>query len=474
MENNRWLTIENLAPLIRRKEISPVELTQFFLERISRLQPILNAYITITAQTALAQARQAEKEILKGRYRGILHGIPISLKDLYCTRGIRTTAGSNILKRHYPKENAVAVDRLLQAGCVLLGKTNLHEFAYGPTNLNPHYGPVHNPWDPSHISGGSSGGSAASVISAQAVAALGTDTGGSIRIPAAACGCVGLKPSFGRVSLEGIIPLAPSLDHAGPLCRSVTDAALLLDAVAHPFPGKNSGKPFSQNIRRGIPSLRVGIPRQFFFNRIQAQVKKAVLAAIAEFEKLGAEIVEVNLKRMQHTTRIAAQITGDEAMAYHEKWLEKRPQDYGRDVRIRLAQSKKSTATAYIRALQEMESYGQGLLRAMDKVHVMATPTLPMAAPTIREAEIGTGKPGGDIRTALLNLTRPANLSGFPAISLPCGFSSKGLPIGLQLIGRPWDEATLLRAAYAYEQATPWHERFPKDPVAGRRSQVAR
>jgi aspartyl-tRNA(Asn)/glutamyl-tRNA(Gln) amidotransferase subunit A len=473
MENNCWLTIENLAPLIRRKELSPIELTQFLLERISRLQPTINAYITITAETAIAQARQAEKDILKGRYRGALHGIPISIKDLFYSRGIRTTAGSRVLKRFYPKKNAVAVDRLLRAGCILLGKTNLHEFAYGPTNINPHYGPVRNPWDTSRISGGSSGGSAASVISAQAIAALGTDTGGSIRIPAAACGCVGLKPSFGRVPLDGVIPLAPSLDHIGPLSRCVTDAALIFEAIANPLPGDSAGKQVMGKIRQDVKSLRIGVPRQFFFSRVKSQVKQAVSAAIAEFETLGAEVLEVDLKGMERTTGIAAEVTGDEAFAYHAKWLEKRPQDYGKDVRIRLEQSKKATAVAYIQARQEMNAYGQRLAQVLDKVHLLIAPTLPMVAPGIEETEVGTGSSGADIRTALLRLTRPANLSGLPAISIPCGFSSNGLPIGLQLIGRSCDEATLLTAAYAYERATEWHKRFPPDVGTGLRFRIA-
>ncbi|MEO0249096.1 MAG: amidase [candidate division WOR-3 bacterium] len=221
IKNDSVLTITHLAPLIRRKIISPVEITVSLLDRISHLQPYVNAYITVCYESALAQAKKAEKEILQGRYKGFLHGIPISLKDLFYTRGIPTTAGSKILNSFVPENNAAVVNQLLRAGCILLGKTNMHEFAFGATNINPHFGPVCNPWNIRCISGGSSGGSAASVISAQSIASLGTDTGGSIRIPAAACGCVGLKPSYGLVSLEGVIPLSPSLDHVGPLCRSV-------------------------------------------------------------------------------------------------------------------------------------------------------------------------------------------------------------------------------------------------------------
>lgn len=472
MENNDRLTIEKLAPLIRRKELSPVELTRFLLERISQLQPSINAYITITSEIALAQARQAEKEIIKGHYKGVLHGIPIAIKDLIYTRGIRTTAGSRILKRFYPKVNAAVVDRLLLAGCILLGKTNLHEFAYGPTNINPHYGPVRNPWDITRISGGSSGGSAASVISAQAMAALGTDTGGSIRIPAAACGCVGFKPSFGSVPLDGVIPLASSLDHVGPLSRCVTDAAYLFESIAGPASENSAFKRIKEKIRKGVKSFRIGLPRQFFFDQIQPEVRKTVLAAAAVFEILGAEILEVNLKGMRKTNSIAAEITGDEAIAYHSKWLDRRSQDYGKDVRVRLAQSRNTTAVAYIQARQEMNSYGQRLAHSLGRVHLLMAPTLPIIAPGIQEADKGIGRSGKDIRTALLTLTRPANLSGLPAISIPCGCSSSGLPIGLQLIGRASDEVTLLRAAYAYEKATPWHKMFPPGEIEEQRSKV--
>jgi aspartyl-tRNA(Asn)/glutamyl-tRNA(Gln) amidotransferase subunit A len=463
MENNCDLTIEALAPLIRRRKLSPVELTRYLLERISRLQPEINAYLTITADAALAQAGQAEQEISRGDYRGVLHGIPISLKDLFYTRGIRTTAGSKILKRFVPKENAAIVNRLLECGCVFLGKTNLHEFAFGSTNVNPHYGPVRNPWDTGRISGGSSGGSAASIVSAQALASFGTDTGGSIRIPAAACGCVGLKPTYGRVPMSGIIPLAGSLDHAGPLSRCVMDAAFLLNAVAEPRLWNTGTVRAASEIRRGVKSFRIGIPRQYFFDHIQTDVRKAVLAAIRIFEQLGAKITELNLTGMDETAALAAEITGDEAFAYHEKWLKQRPQDYGKDVRLRLEQSSKTTAALYIGAQQKRLAYSERLDSALSKVDILLAPTLPITAPGIEQSDIRIGNTIEDIRTALLRLTRPGNLSGLPAISIPCGFSSEELPIGLQLIGRRFEETTLLRAAYAYEQATPWHLAFPPD-----------
>ncbi len=462
MENTCDLTIEAVAPLIRSKKISPVELTRFFLDRIGRLQPSINAYITVTADAALAQARRAEAEIVRGRYRGPLHGIPISLKDLFYTRGVRTTAGSKILRRFIPKENAVIVNRLQDAGCVLLGKTNLHEFAFGATNVNPHYGPVRNPWDRTRISGGSSGGSAAAVVSAQAMASFGTDTGGSIRIPAAACGCVGFKPTWGRVPMGGVIPLAPSLDHAGPLARCVLDAALLLDAVAEPRLWKAWTARAASEIRRGSPPLRIGIPRQFFFRKIQPGVRAAVDAAIGAFEELGARIEPLNLAGMEETAGLAAEITGDEAFAYHRRRMERRPQDYGADVRARLLSGGQATAAAYIQARERQAAYARRLEAAFDKIDLIVAPTLPVTAPRVEQNEVRIGNTDEDVRTALLRLTRPGNLSGLPAVSVPCGFSREGLPVGLQLIGRRLDEITLLRAAYAYEQSTPWHCEFPE------------
>jgi aspartyl-tRNA(Asn)/glutamyl-tRNA(Gln) amidotransferase subunit A len=463
MENDHSLTIENLAPLIQRKKLSPVELTRFLLDRIRRLQPAINAYITVTAELAMTQARKAEREILRGRYKGVLHGIPISLKDLFHTSGIRTTAGSKVLGRHTPRENAVVVDRLLDSGCILLGKTNLHEFAFGATNVNPHYGPVRNPWDIRRMSGGSSGGSAASVVSAQALGSLGTDTGGSIRIPSAACGCVGLKPTYGRVPMAGVIPLAGSLDHAGPMSRCVMDAAYLFEAVAEPPIWNRNARKARAEIRKGAKSYRIGIPRQYFFDRLQPEVRKAVLEAISVFAQLGAEIREVELKGMEDTARLAGEITGDEALAYHEAWLKRRPQDYGDDIRSRLQQCMKATATSYIRAQQERRGYSERLAESLEACHLLLTPTLPVVAPCIEQNEIRIGRSTVDVRLALLSLTRPGNLSGLPAITLPCGFSPEGLPVGLQLIGHRSGEATILRAAYAYEQATPWHCRFPAD-----------
>ena len=467
--NDQNLTIAKVAPLIRKRQLSPVELTKALLTRIEHLQPTLNAFITVTSDLALRQAHQAEREIVKGRYRGALHGIPIAIKDLFYTRGIRTTAGSKILRNFVPPENATVVNRMRAAGTILLGKTNLHEFAFGATNVNPHYGPVHNPWDPDRISGGSSGGSAAAVSAGLCLASLGTDTGGSIRLPAAACGIVGLKPTFGLVPTHGVIPLSFSLDHVGPLCRCVEDAALVLGVITgqdapslrSPRPGgKATFFPSPKRIRR----LRVGVPKHYFFDRLQREVRYRVLTAHSTLEKMGAEIQEVKLEGIQDTVDLAADIIFPEAMTFHWKWLSKRPGDYGEDLRTRMQSRSSQTAVTYLQALQRRQQYSDSFKKAMESVDVLAVPTIPIVAPRIEEGEVKIGRWIENVRVALLRLTFPGNLSGLPAISIPCGFSSEKLPIGLQLIGRRLEEATLLRAAYAYEQSTSWHKMFPPDP----------
>ena len=464
--NDEKLTIAKIAPLIRKKQISPVELTRFFLERIERLQPSLNAFITVTPDLARKQARQAEREILKGKYRGPLHGIPISLKDLFYTAGIRTTAGSKILRSFIPGENAAVVEFLYAAGAVLLGKTNLHEFAYGVTSQNPHYGPVHNPWDLKRIAGGSSGGSAAAVSAALGLASLGTDTGGSIRIPSAACGVVGLKPTRGLVPLQGVIPLAFTLDHVGPICRSVEDAALMMEAIA-PSGGRyaggwrRNGRWSTRSLRGGIKNLRVGIPRQYFFDRLQKEVREFVLTACATLSRLGAELREVEVKGMKEAVSLVALITVGEALSYHWKWLKKRSSDYGADVRERMKLNENQRTVDYLQAQEKRRLYTQSFLEIFDSVDVLVAPSLPVPPPLIGQKEISWGRTKEDVRAALLRMTRPGNLTGLPAISLPCGLTADGLPVGLQILGRHCDEPTLLRVAHAYEQATPWHTMFP-------------
>ena len=464
--NDENLTIAKMAPLIRKKKISPVELTETFLARIQQLQPKLNAFITVTADLARKKARQAEREVLKGKYRGPLHGVPISLKDLFYTARIRTTAGSKILHNFVPQENAFVVDRLLAGGAVLLGKTNLHEFAYGVTSNNPHYGPVRNPWDLKRVPGGSSGGSAAAVSAALGIASLGTDTGGSIRIPSAACGVVGLKPTRGLVSLHGVIPLAFSLDHVGPICRCVEDTALMLEVIASPAGGNSTnwpqiGRLFSRPLRRGVKGIRVGIPKQYFFDRLHKDVRGYVLTACAILHQKGAKLREVEFKGMEEAAPLVGIITVGEALSYHWKWLRSRAKDYGADVRERMEANRNQRTVEYLQAQEKRRTYTEAFVKIFESVDVVAAPTLPVLPPLIGQKEISWGRTREDVRAALLRMTRPGNLTGLPAVSLPCGFTADNLPVGLQLLGRHYDEATLLRVAYAYEQATPWHKMFP-------------
>jgi aspartyl-tRNA(Asn)/glutamyl-tRNA(Gln) amidotransferase subunit A len=466
LQNQETWTISRVAPLIHKGKLSPMELTEAFLRRISHLQPKLNAFITITAELARKQARQAEREIMKGKYRGPLHGIPITLKDLFYTAGIRTTAGSKILRSFIPKENAAVVDSLYAAGAVLLGKTNLHEFAYGVTTNNPHYGPVHNPWDVERISGGSSGGSAAAVSAALGLASLGTDTGGSIRIPAAACGVVGLKPTRGLVPLQGVIPLAFSLDHVGPICRCVEDVALMMEVIAAPGGPKAGnwpqvGRLFTRSLRGGVKKIRIGIPKQYFFDRLHKEVREFVLTACATLGQMGAELREVEVKGMEEAVPLVAVITVGEALSYHWNWLQTRPEDYGADVRERMKVSENQRTVDYLQAQEKRRRFTENFVRVFDSVDVLIAPTLPVPPPLIGQKEIPWGRTKEDVRAALLRMTRPGNLTGLPAISLPCGLTADGLPVGLQIFGRHYDEPTLLQVAYAYEQATPWHTMFP-------------
>jgi aspartyl-tRNA(Asn)/glutamyl-tRNA(Gln) amidotransferase subunit A len=459
--NDGEFTISRLTELIRKRKLSPVELTRALIDRIERYQPDLNAFITITGELALKQARRAEREITRDRDHGLLQGIPICIKDLFHTRGIRTTAGSLILRRFYPRQDAKVVARLLQEGAIIMGKTNLHEFAYGVTNINPHYGPVRNPWDIARMAGGSSGGSAAAVTAALSVGSIGTDTGGSIRIPAAACGCVGLKPTYGSVSVAGVVPLAASLDHVGPLARSVEDGAILYRVMmGEQSAGLGDGFPL---MRRGVRGLRIGVPRQYFFHRIQRGVRRHVRAAIDVLKSMGAEIRPVDLRGIKETARLHGEITVAEALLNHWRWFQNREKDYGSDLRTRLRGGLTQTALSYLRAQEDRAGYREAFEEALASVHVLAMPSLPIVAPKIDEGEVAIGKVREDVRLALLRLTRPGNLTGLPAISIPCGFSEDRLPVGLQLMGRPHDEATLLRVAYAYEQATPWHLMFPSD-----------
>ena len=445
-----------------------MELVEEILARIERLNPRLNCYLTVLAGDAREQAARAARSIARGSWQGPLHGIPIAVKDNIWTRGIRTTAGSKILADFVPQEDAGLVARLRRAGAILIGKTNLHEFAYGVTSVNPHYGPVRNPWDLERIPGGSSGGSAAALAAGLCCAAIGTDTGGSIRIPSALCGVLGLKPAFGRVSCHGVVPLSRTLDPAGPLARTAGDAAILLQALAgfDPRDPASRDEPvpdFSRELRKPLRRVRLGWPRELFFDRVDDEVRRAVEAARKVFEELGVEFREVSLPSLPGAHHSAVQISLAEATQYHraEGFFPVRAADYGEDVRARLETGSHVTASDYLDALEVRKRVQQEFAAAFQDVAAIFAPAVPVAAPRIGDESVLVGGAPEDVRNALVRLNRPGNFTGLPAMSVPCGFTSKGLPIGVQIIGRPFDEARLLQFAAAYQGRTDWHARRP-------------
>jgi len=454
-----YASISEIGKLFRRRKLSPVELTQFLLERIGRLNPRLNAYLTLNSEIALKGAAAAESALCSktrrksGRDLGPLHGIPISLKDNLYTAGLRTTGGSGFLRDFVPLEDAVAVTSLKNSGAILLGKTNLHEFAYGVTSNNPHFGPVRNPWDLNRIPGGSSGGSAAALAAGLCYGSIGTDTGGSVRIPASLCGVVGLKPGLGRVSAEGAIPLSTTLDFVGPMARTAADAAILFNAIA--TPEKNKRRP---RVARG-QHLRLGIPKHFFLDVVSSDIQHAFESSLVTLKKLGTKLKEISLPYLKETENAGNQIAWAEATHYHQQagWYPLHAADYGEDVRSRLEMGEKVSALQYLRALDLREKFIAGFHLALleNEVDALVTPTTPIAAPFIGEENISIAGKEHSTRALLLRLNRPANLGGIPAISVPCGLTPSGLPVGLQFQAAVNDEAQLLNIAASFEQAHP-------------------
>ena len=465
-DNLTRLSIAEAGDLLRRRALSPVELTRAYLDRIRRLDPDLLAYITVLPDEALAAATAVEQEIARGQYRGPLHGIPIALKDLVMTRGVRTTCGSRILRDWVPDADATVARRLADAGAILLGKLNMHEFAYGPTGVNPHYGTCRNPWDRHRIAGGSSSGSGVAVAAELAAGALGTDTGGSVRIPAALCGIVGLKPTYGRVSRTGVIPLAWSLDHVGPMTRTVTDAALLLQVLAgrDPADPTTSAVPvpdYRRALQGEVRGLRLGLPKDLFFERVDPEVRIAVQAAARSLEGLGAVVEEIPLPKIHHAGPASFAIIASEAMAYHEPYLRARAEEYGEDVRARLTTGQFVLAHQYLKAQRARQVIRAEVDAALTRVDALLTPTTPVPAPRLDERELTVEGVTEDARWWLIRCTRPINLTGHPALSVPCGLTAAGLPIGLQLVGRLFDEATLLRLGHAFQAVSPARDLRP-------------
>ena len=453
-----FTTISELAQRLRRREISPVEITGACLERIEKQNLALNAFITVMADSSLAEAQTAEGQIAHGERRGPLHGVPVALKDLIDTAGVRTTAASALYKDRVPANDADVVRRLRQAGAVIIGKNNLHEFAYGGSSLISYFGEVHNPWDVSRIAGGSSGGSAAAVAAGLAYAAIGTDTAGSIREPAALCGCVGLKPTYGRVSSRGVIPLSPSLDHVGPLAATVMDAAIVLQTIAgyDPEDVTSSEVPVPDHVGvlgEGAKQLRVGVPRAYFYDDLDPEVESAMENALLGIRALVSEVKEVQMDVPTDRTLQAA-----ESYAYHAENVVRMPELYQPETLRRIRTGENVSEAELTQRRRELQDARGSIGQIFTDVDVLVTPTTPMPAPVIAEL-----KANPDVlrptELRLLRNTRPFNVWGLPAISLPCGFTQSGLPIGLQIAGAHWREDLVLRLAYAYEQATAWRKR---------------
>jgi aspartyl-tRNA(Asn)/glutamyl-tRNA(Gln) amidotransferase subunit A len=455
------LSLVDAAELLRGRKVSPVELTNACLARIERLNPVLNAFITVTADQALVDARAAEADIARGRRRGPLHGIPIALKDLFDTAGVKTTAASAVFADRVPSEDGEVVRRLKQAGAVLVGKTNMHEFAYGDTSAQSHFGPVRNPWDHQRISGGSSGGSAAAVAARLCYGALGSDTGGSIRQPSAYCGVVGLKPTYGLVSTTGVVPLSWSLDHVGPMTRTVADCAVLLQAIAGYDPrdtnSVNAVPPdYTKALGQKVSTYRLGTPRAVFYEGLDPEIEHAVNDALQVLRRLTASTRDVELPKYERLP-----VVGAEAYAFHSPYFTKTPELYKTPTKQRIEGGSRISASEYIEGKRELDRLRRAVADVFSTVDLLVTPTAPILPQTVEEAlkDPVVPQPGG-VAPSLRN-TQPFDIYGLPTISIPCGFSRAGLPIGLQISGPNLGEPQVLALAHAFEQATEWHRRSP-------------
>lgn len=461
------MTILEAAQALRKKEISSSELTAQSLQRIQHWNPKINAILTVLDETARKEASRADRELANGVDRGPLHGIPIAVKDVFSTKGIRTTCGSAIFKDYVPDCDAAVVEKLSAAGAVLVGKAGLHELAYGITSNNPHFGPIRNPWDPTRIPGGSSGGSAAAVSAEMVFMAMGSDTGGSIRIPAAFCGITGLKPTFGRVSRYGVMPLDFSLDHMGPLTRSVRDAAVVLEAIAgyDSRDDSSSRRPVTRYVPDtgcSIRQVRIAWPENFYLERLDPDVEAAVGRMAKTAGALGAEIVPVRVPDIAAINGVGRVILLSEASALMEPYLDRR-ELFGADVLALLEQGRLLPATDYVNAQRLRRRMQTDFHALWSKVDCLFTPTTPMAAPRIGETVATLGGLTEDVRLAATRLVRGINALGLPAISIPCGLDRQAMPLGLQIIGKPFAEALILRVAAALEDATGHHKLRPKE-----------
>jgi aspartyl-tRNA(Asn)/glutamyl-tRNA(Gln) amidotransferase subunit A len=437
-------TVTDLASALKAGSIGVEDATERCLERIAADNPSLNAFITVLADEARGQAREAAREISAGRYRGPLHGVPISVKDIIDVQGTPTTAASRVRAGHLARRDAPVIERLRQAGAVLIGKTNLHEFAFGTTNEDSAYGPARHPLDPARSPGGSSGGSAASVLAGMSLASIGTDTGGSIRIPSAACGLVGLKPTFGEIPLDGVVPLSPTMDHVGPLCRSVEDAALLYEAMCGRSPDD-----------RPAPlepvDVRCAVPRRYFMDLLDDEVRACFEESCRTLRQAGVVIEDVAIAHVEYTATVYLHIVLAEAAAYHAATLERQPDDYTPNVRLRLEMGRYILAEDYVRALTGRQVLTRSVDAALGDRHALLLPSLAIPATLIGASTVRVGHSEEPVRNLMLRLTQLFNLTGHPAVTIPCGRTRDGFPIGLQLAGARGGTRTLLQVASAVE-----------------------
>lgn len=434
---------------LARGELSSEELVRDQLDRAQGLSS-LGLFITLRGEDAVEEARRADEALRRGASTGVLHGIPITAKDIIHSRGLRTTSGSKIFSDFVPGADAASLASLRDAGAILLGKTNLHEFAYGVSNVNPHYGAARNPWNPERMTGGSSGGSAGALAAGVGLGSIGTDTGGSIRIPSALCGTVGLKPTYDRVSRHGVTPLSWSLDHVGPMAATVEDVAVLYDVLT----GAGSASRLGETPR----GLKLGVHERYFFDNLASDVEAAVRAAVRELESLGMELVSIDIPEIDLQADCRNVIAFAEASSFHEENIQARPDDYGADTRELLRLGLLIPATDYLTAVRARRPIVRAFREAFQAIDVLATPATVAAAPRIGDDTLDNGD---ELRAGLLRLSGPFNTTGFPALSVPCGFTEDGRPVGLQLAAAPNRETTLLRVAHAYEQSQPWWRRRP-------------
>ncbi len=463
------LTIKHLSKLIASREISCLEVVDATIERIKKLNPKLNAFITILDEPARREAKHADSLIKQGKYLGPLHGIPISFKDLIYVNGVKSTSGSKILADFVPDYDSTVTKKLRKAGAIIVGTNNTHEFACGITNINPHYGPSKNPWDPARMSGGSSGGSAVAVGTGMSLASIGTDTSGSIRVPASLCGIFGLKPTYGRVSKYGVMPLAPSIDHIGPLARSAWDIAAVLQAIAgYDKMDPSSAKVAVPDYLKEISSsetrnnkydyiskkFKIGIPKQFFFDMIEPKVMEIFRTFVDKLHSCGiTTISDVDVDGTDKIFETWRAIRLGESAATHDEWMISRPQDYGEDVFRMLQKGQEITAVHYINALQKWrQEIKNAFLKAMSEYDALLVPTTIIPAPFLDQKEVNIEGKTIEVYLSLNRLTTVFDITGLPALNIPAGLVDSKLPVGVQLVGRPFDEARILKIAYTYER----------------------